>query len=68
MAQVRMLSRPLGNATKAEKMHSLRPQRDLVVSTRLMALATIVRPFFVIAYVVCLVAYSVLAGLVYGVL
>jgi uncharacterized membrane protein YraQ (UPF0718 family) len=34
----------------------------------LMALATIARPFFVIAYVVLLVAYSVLAGLLYGLL
>jgi uncharacterized membrane protein YraQ (UPF0718 family) len=32
----------------------------------LMALATIVRPFFVIAYVVLLLAYSVLAGVAYG--
>jgi uncharacterized membrane protein YraQ (UPF0718 family) len=34
----------------------------------LMALATIARPFFVIAYVVLLIAYSVLAGLLYGLL
>jgi len=34
----------------------------------LMALATIVRPLFVIAYVVLLIAYSVLAGVVFGLL
>lgn len=34
----------------------------------LMALATILRPIFVIAYVVFLILYSVLAGLVYGLL
>ncbi len=32
----------------------------------LMALATIARPFFVIAYVALLIAYSVVAGLLYG--
>jgi uncharacterized membrane protein YraQ (UPF0718 family) len=32
----------------------------------LMALATIVRPVFVVAYVIFLVAYSVLAGVLYG--
>lgn len=34
----------------------------------LMGLATIVRPLFVVAYVVFLVAYSVVAGLIYGLL
>lgn len=34
----------------------------------LMALATIVRPVVVVSYVMMLIAYSVLAGLVYGVL
>jgi hypothetical protein len=33
-----------------------------------MALATIVRPLFVVVYVVFLVAYSVVAGLLYGLL
>ena len=31
-----------------------------------MALATIARPLFVVAYMILLVAYSVLAGLLYG--
>jgi uncharacterized membrane protein YraQ (UPF0718 family) len=34
----------------------------------LMALATIVRPMFVVAYVIFLILYSVLAGLVFGLL
>ena len=32
----------------------------------LMALATIVRPLFIFAYVLLLIAYSVVAGLLYG--
>ena len=34
----------------------------------LMALATIVRPLFVVVYVLLLIAYSVVAGLLYGLL